>query len=57
LLSPFGFAEQFAMESKVNVLTFNNLFNKKDKKYSGNITLDETGFIRRRKTAEYIRNH
>lgn len=43
LLSPFGFAEQIILESTVNVLMFNNLFNKNGKiKHSGNLKLDET---------------
>ena len=43
ILSPFGFADQITMESTVNVLTFNSLFDFGDEtKYSGNLKLDET---------------
>ncbi len=43
ILSPFGFAEKIKLYSSVNVLTFNNIFDKvQDDHPGGNIKLDET---------------
>jgi hypothetical protein len=43
ILSPFGFAEKIKLNSHVNVLIFNNLFDgKEDLSNSGSLKLDET---------------